>query len=112
MYLLKHIPVDDYIAKCYHVYDFKKTYEHYLQPMEGMPAWPISNRPRPVTPGHIAMPHRKKKSRTKERKRSQGAAELVELELPLDVGNEAQKLVQRGRQVHSQHHLMQRLEKQ
>jgi hypothetical protein len=92
MYMLKHVHVNDYIAKCYHVDDFKKTYEHYLQPVEGMPAWTISNRPRPVAPGHIAMPGRKKKSRTKEPEEKPGAAELVELELPLDVGNANNKI--------------------
>jgi hypothetical protein len=28
--------LDDYIAKCYHVEEFRKTYEHCLQPLEGM----------------------------------------------------------------------------
>jgi hypothetical protein len=38
------------------------------------------------------MPGRKKKSRTKEPEEKPGAAELVELELPLDVGNANNKI--------------------
>ncbi|XP_047045621.1 uncharacterized protein LOC124650098 [Lolium rigidum] len=68
--------LDDYIAKCYHVEEFRKTYEHCLQPLEGMPAWPISNRTRPVAPGHIAMPGRKKKSRTKEPEEKPGSSRV------------------------------------
>lgn len=68
--------LDDYIAKCYHVEEFRKTYEHCLQLVEGMPAWPISNRPRPVAPGHIAMPGRKKKSRTREPEEKPGSSRV------------------------------------
>uniref|UniRef100_A0A8R7R5Z4 SWIM-type domain-containing protein n=1 Tax=Triticum urartu TaxID=4572 RepID=A0A8R7R5Z4_TRIUA len=68
--------LDDYIAKCYHVKEFRKTYEHCLQPVEGMSAWPISDRPRPVAPGHIAMPGRKKKSRTKEPDEKPGSSRV------------------------------------
>ena len=68
--------LDNYIAKCYRVEDFRKTYAHCLQPVEGMPAWPISNRPRPVVPGHIAMPGRKKKSRTREPDEKPGSSRV------------------------------------
>lgn len=48
----------DYIAKCYHAEEFRKNYEHCVEPVEGMPAWPISNRPRPSALGHISLPGR------------------------------------------------------
>ncbi|CAN6171229.1 unnamed protein product [Urochloa humidicola] len=36
--------LDDYIASCYYVEDFKKTYSYCLQPLEGMSNWPVSDR--------------------------------------------------------------------
>uniref|UniRef100_A0ACD5VJ30 Uncharacterized protein n=1 Tax=Avena sativa TaxID=4498 RepID=A0ACD5VJ30_AVESA len=68
--------LDDYIVKCYHVEEFRKTYAHCLQPVEGMPEWPISNMPRPVALGHIAMPCRKKKSRTREPEEKPGSTRV------------------------------------
>lgn len=58
--------LDDYISKSYTVESFKKTYAHCLQPVEGQPAWPVSDRPRPEGPKEIKKPGRKKKQRTRE----------------------------------------------
>lgn len=58
--------LDDYIADCYRVDNFKKTYAYCLQALEGRAAWPVSQRPKPKAPRHINMPGRKKKCRTRE----------------------------------------------
>ncbi|WVZ48634.1 hypothetical protein U9M48_000055 [Paspalum notatum var. saurae] len=41
-----------YIAPCYSVAEFKKTYTYCLQPLEGMTSWPVSNRPPLKAPGY------------------------------------------------------------
>jgi len=57
---------DDYIADCYSIDHFKRTYEYCLQPVEGMSAWQLSDKPRPKAPGYVKMPGRPKKSRRRE----------------------------------------------
>ncbi|XP_037475714.1 uncharacterized protein LOC119353223 isoform X1 [Triticum dicoccoides] len=69
--------IDDYIDKCYSIEAFKKTYAFCLQPVEGRPAWPVSERPRPNPPGEITMPGRKKKQRTREQQEKPRCATRV-----------------------------------
>uniref|UniRef100_A0A8R7V023 SWIM-type domain-containing protein n=1 Tax=Triticum urartu TaxID=4572 RepID=A0A8R7V023_TRIUA len=69
--------IDDYIDKCYSIEAFKKTYAFCLQPVEGRPAWPVSERPRPNPPGEIMMPGRKKKQRTREQQEKPRCATRV-----------------------------------
>uniref|UniRef100_A0A453RIB9 MULE transposase domain-containing protein n=1 Tax=Aegilops tauschii subsp. strangulata TaxID=200361 RepID=A0A453RIB9_AEGTS len=64
--------VEDFIDKCYYIDTFKKKYEHCLQPVEGEESWPMSQNPRPVAPGYIAMPGARKKNN--DRKREEGEA--------------------------------------
>ena len=64
--------VEDFIDKCYYIDTFKKNYEHCLQPVEGEESWPVSQNPRPVAPGYIAMPGARKKNN--DRKREEGEA--------------------------------------
>jgi hypothetical protein len=61
--------VDDYIDKCYSIEEFKKIYEHCLQPVEGQEKWPVSQNPRPQAPGYVRMPGRPKKN---DRRREEG----------------------------------------
>jgi hypothetical protein len=63
--------VDAFIDKCYSIEEFKKIYEHCLQPVEGEEKWPVSQNPRPVAPGYVRMPGRPKKN---DRKREEGEA--------------------------------------
>ncbi|WVZ53693.1 hypothetical protein U9M48_004598 [Paspalum notatum var. saurae] len=58
--------LNDYIAKCYHVEAFEKTYAHFLQPVEGMQNWHTSERPKPLPPKQLKMPDRPKKERKRE----------------------------------------------
>lgn len=58
--------LDDYIATCFTVAEVKKTYSHYLEPVEGMHNWPISDREKPMAPGYVRMPGRPKKERKRE----------------------------------------------
>jgi len=44
-------PLEEFIAKCYFVEEYNKTYAHYLQPVEGKVFWPVSNREKPLPPG-------------------------------------------------------------
>lgn len=44
-------PLEEFIAKCYSVEEYNKTYAHYLQPVEGKAFWPVSNREKPLPPG-------------------------------------------------------------
>lgn len=55
-----------YIASCFYVEAFKRTYAHCLQPVNGMDCWPISPRTRPAAPGYVKMPGRPKTERRKE----------------------------------------------
>jgi hypothetical protein len=61
--------VDDYVDKCYSIEEFKKIYEHCLQPVEGQEKWPVSQNPRPQAPGYVRMPGRPKKN---DRRREEG----------------------------------------
>ncbi|KAK1646211.1 hypothetical protein QYE76_064016 [Lolium multiflorum] len=57
---------EEYVADCYKITEFNKIYDHVLEPVEGMSAWPVSTRPKPKAPGYIKMPGRPKKERTRE----------------------------------------------
>jgi len=43
-------PLEEFIAKCYSVEEYNKTYAHCLQPVEGNAFWPVSNREKPLPP--------------------------------------------------------------
>jgi hypothetical protein len=58
--------VDTYIAKCYTVECFRNIYDHCLEPIEGMPSWQISARPRPLPPMYGVMPGRPSGERRRE----------------------------------------------
>uniref|UniRef100_A0ACD5ZYJ0 Uncharacterized protein n=1 Tax=Avena sativa TaxID=4498 RepID=A0ACD5ZYJ0_AVESA len=58
--------LDDYVAPCFRVSEFKKMYDHCLNPVNGMPMWPKSRRAAPIAPGYIKMPGRPKKERKRE----------------------------------------------
>uniref|UniRef100_A0A8R7Q3N5 SWIM-type domain-containing protein n=1 Tax=Triticum urartu TaxID=4572 RepID=A0A8R7Q3N5_TRIUA len=55
-----------YVASCYSVEAFKKTYAYYLQPVEGPQGWPESDKPKPLAPGYVKMPGRPRKERKRE----------------------------------------------
>lgn len=57
--------VDDFIDKCFYIEEFKKTYEHCMEPVEGEDKWPISQNPRPKAPSYVRMPGRPKKNNRK-----------------------------------------------
>jgi hypothetical protein len=61
--------MEDYIDKCYSIIEFKKIYEHCLQPVEGQENWPVSPNPRPQAPGYVRMHGRPKKN---DRRREEG----------------------------------------
>ena len=65
IYFMIH-KLDEYIAPCFSVEEFKKTYSHYLQPVEGMHSWPVSEREKPEAPPYVWMPGRPKKERRRE----------------------------------------------
>ena len=52
--------LDHYIADCYTVENFRKTYMYCLEPVEGQESWPISDREKLKAPGYIKMPGRPK----------------------------------------------------
>ena len=52
--------LDHYIADCYTVENFRKTYMYCLEPVEGQESWPISDRQKLKAPGYIKMPGRPK----------------------------------------------------
>ncbi|WVZ53833.1 hypothetical protein U9M48_004722 [Paspalum notatum var. saurae] len=58
--------LDEYVADCYKVEQFKKIYSHCLEPVEGMHSWPVSDRPKLKAPGYIRMPGRPKTERRRE----------------------------------------------
>ncbi|WVZ91385.1 hypothetical protein U9M48_037565 [Paspalum notatum var. saurae] len=64
--LFKTNCLDDYVADCYSIDNFKRTYDHCLQPLQGMSAWQQSDKPKPKAPGYVKMPGRPKKSRRRE----------------------------------------------
>jgi hypothetical protein len=60
--------LEDFVAKCYFIEEYNKTYAHCLQPVEGMAFWPVSDRAKPLPPKYVRMPERPKT----ERKRQDG----------------------------------------
>ena len=68
--------LDEYIAPCYHVTQFKNTYSHCLNPVEGMQSWPESDMPTLRAPGYVKMPGRPKKERTREPQEQHKARKL------------------------------------
>jgi hypothetical protein len=58
--------LDDYVATCYTIEAFRSTYNHCLQPVEGMANWPVSNRPGLKALGYVRMPGRPRKERKRE----------------------------------------------
>lgn len=63
---MKTNSLDDYTAACYRVDAVKATYSYFLQPVEGMNNWPVSDRVKPLAPGYVKMPGRPKKERRRE----------------------------------------------
>ncbi|XBI51600.1 hypothetical protein VPH35_034088 [Triticum aestivum] len=55
-----------YVASCYSVEAFKRTYAHCLQPVEGPQGWPESDEPKPLAPGYVKMPGKPWKERKRE----------------------------------------------
>ncbi|CAO2166141.1 unnamed protein product, partial [Urochloa humidicola] len=68
--------MDEYIASCYSVEAFSKTYSHCLMPIEGMQGWPQSDREPMQPPGYIKMPGRPKKERRREPNEKPKAAKV------------------------------------
>lgn len=58
--------LEDYVADCYTVEQFRQTYRHCLEPVEGQDSWPVSERPKLRAPEYIKMPGRPKTHRTRE----------------------------------------------
>ena len=58
--------LDDYIAPCFSITEYRKIYEHCLQPVEGQERWPVSDMPRPHPPAYVRIPGRPKTQRTRE----------------------------------------------
>jgi hypothetical protein len=58
--------VEDYIAPCYSIEAYKKTYQHVLQPVQGPGNWPTSTMPKPDPPAFVKMPGRPKTERRRE----------------------------------------------
>jgi hypothetical protein len=58
--------LDDFIAPCYSVQAYLRTYAHVLQPIEGPGNWSISDMLRPVPPHYVKMPGRPKTERRSE----------------------------------------------
>jgi len=52
--------IDDFIAPCYTIQAYMKTYQHVLRPVEGEENWPTSDMPRPLPPAFVKMPGRHK----------------------------------------------------
>jgi hypothetical protein len=64
--LFKTNCLDAYVADCYSVQHFKRTYTHCLNPVEGMNNWPVSDRIPLRAPGYVKMPGRPKTERRRE----------------------------------------------
>lgn len=59
-----------FIAQGYSIEEYKKTYDHCMEPLEGEERWPTSDHhPKPSPPGYVKMPGRPK---GKSRKRKPG----------------------------------------
>nr|XP_015619248.1 uncharacterized protein LOC107279670 [Oryza sativa Japonica Group] len=84
--------LDEYIASCYSVKAFMSTYEHCLEPVEGIHSWPVSKRPKPAAPPYVKMPGTaqasssaqsrpiNKKSSSKVKKRASTTNHLVQVQ--------------------------------
>ncbi|WVZ64915.1 hypothetical protein U9M48_014362, partial [Paspalum notatum var. saurae] len=55
--------LDDFIAPCFTISEYMKTYDHVLLPVEGPGNWPISDMPRPKAPTYVKMLGRPKTER-------------------------------------------------
>uniref|UniRef100_A0A0A9AVD5 SWIM-type domain-containing protein n=1 Tax=Arundo donax TaxID=35708 RepID=A0A0A9AVD5_ARUDO len=75
IYIMSGNP-EDYIADCYTIEYYNKTYEHCMLPMEGMSSWPISDHPRPSPPGYVKMPGRPRKERRRDPSEPKKATKL------------------------------------
>lgn len=64
--------LDEYIATCFTVDEFKKTYDHFLEPVEGMQNWPTSEMAKPLPPKILKMPGRPKKERRQPHEKPKG----------------------------------------
>jgi len=53
--------VEDFVAGCYSVEEYNKTYAHCLQPVEGKAFLPVSDKETPLPPKYVRMPGRPKK---------------------------------------------------
>jgi hypothetical protein len=58
--------LDEFIAPCFSITEYRKTYQHCLQPVQGPDNWPISDMPRPLPPAYVKMPRRPKTERRRE----------------------------------------------
>jgi hypothetical protein len=58
--------LDDFLANCYSIDDYRKIYDYCMQPVEGMHCWPMSDRPRPRAPNNMKMPRRPRTCRKRE----------------------------------------------
>jgi hypothetical protein len=58
--------LDEFIAPCFSILMFNRTYAHVLQPVEGPGNWPISDMPKPEPPAFVKMPGRPKTQRRRE----------------------------------------------
>lgn len=58
--------LDDYIASCYHITEFKKTYSHYLNLVEGIQNWSESELSSLKTHVYVRMPGRPKRERKRK----------------------------------------------
>jgi len=58
--------LDEFIAPCFSILMFNRTYAHVLQPVEGPGNWPISDMPKPEPLAFVKMPGRPKTQRKRE----------------------------------------------
>lgn len=58
--------LEEFIAPCFSISEYMKTYDHVLHPVQGPDNWPISEMPRPNPPAFVRGPGRHKTERTRE----------------------------------------------
>jgi hypothetical protein len=58
--------LDEFIAPCFSIAEYRKTYQHCLQPVQGRDNWPISDMPRPLSLAYVKIPGRPKTERRRE----------------------------------------------